>query len=156
MQLKTSYTVRFSDCDPNGHLNNARYIDYMLNAREDHLKQYYQISLPAYHKQGLGWVVRSHEIQYVRPAYYSEAICIESQLIELGASHVLVEMLAFDEKQTSLKAILWTHFTAIDTTTGRKKEHPASFMEIAKTMQVASVNIAGGIAERVKSLMNPA
>jgi acyl-CoA thioesterase FadM len=48
MQPKSFYTVRFSDCDPMGHLNNARYIDYMLNAREDHLKQAYQINLLEY------------------------------------------------------------------------------------------------------------
>ena len=32
--------IRFSDCDPIGHLNNQRYMDYFLNAREDHLRQY--------------------------------------------------------------------------------------------------------------------
>ena len=31
--------TRFSDCDPFGHLNNARYIDYFINAREDHLRR---------------------------------------------------------------------------------------------------------------------
>ena len=30
-------TVRFQDCDPFGHLNNARYIDYFLNARQDQI-----------------------------------------------------------------------------------------------------------------------
>ena len=29
--------IRFSDCDPFNHLNNARYIDYFINAREDQL-----------------------------------------------------------------------------------------------------------------------
>jgi YbgC/YbaW family acyl-CoA thioester hydrolase len=154
MQLKTFYTVRFSDCDPLGHLNNARYIDYMLNAREDHLKQFYQVTLPDFHKQGLAWVVRRHEIQYVRPAFYNEIVCIESRLIELGESHLLVEMLMFDEKETALKAIVWTNFTSVDIKTGRKKEHPATFMDFASGMQVNDVNITGGIAERVRTLMN--
>ena len=156
MQLKSVYTVRFNDCDPNGHLNNARYIDYMLNAREDHLKQYYQVTLPDFFKQGLGWVVRRHEIQYVRPAYYSEVVCIESRLIELGPSHLLVEMLMFDEQQSSLKAILWTNFTCIDVKTGRKKEHPDTFMEFASAMQLHDVNIQAGLNERVQALINPA
>jgi YbgC/YbaW family acyl-CoA thioester hydrolase len=152
MQPKTFYTVRFSDCDPMGHLNNARYIDYMLNAREDHLKQFYQITLPEYHKQGIAWVVRRHDIQYVRPAFYSEVVCIESRLIELGESHVLVEMLMFDEKLTSLKAILWTNFTSIDVKTGRKKEHPATFMDFATTIKVDDVDIPAGVNERIKML----
>ena len=154
-QPKTFYTVRFSDCDPMGHLNNARYIDYMLNAREDHLKQAYQINLLEYHKQGIGWVVRRHDIQYVRPAFYNETVCIESRLIELTESHVLVEMLMYDESQIALKAIMWTNFTSVDVKTGRRKEHPAAFMDFATTIKVADINIHGGLTERIKSLQNP-
>ena len=155
MELKTFYTVRFNDCDPMGHLNNARYIDYMLNAREDHLKQAYNINLLEYHKQGVAWVVRRHDIQYVRPAFYNEVVCIESRLIELGDSHVLVEMLMFDEQQTMLKAIMWTNFTSVDAKTGRRKEHPASFMEFATGVKVDDVNIPAGLTERIRILMNP-
>ena len=53
--LQSFYTVRFSDCDPLRHLNNARYIDYMLNAREDHLKEHYQMDLADFYKKGTGW-----------------------------------------------------------------------------------------------------
>jgi YbgC/YbaW family acyl-CoA thioester hydrolase len=155
MQLKTFYTVRFSDCDPLGHLNNARYIDYMLNAREDHLKQFFNITLSEYHKQGLAWVTRSHNIQYLRPVFYNEIVCIESRLIELGESHVLVELLMFDEKQENLKAIMWTNFTSVDIKTGRRKEHPAFFMEFAATMKVDDVDIPAGLNERIKTLRNP-
>ncbi|MBO9199629.1 MULTISPECIES: acyl-CoA thioesterase [Niastella] len=155
MQLKTFYTVRFSDCDPLGHLNNARYIDYFLNAREDHLKQYYNITLSEYHKQGLAWVTHSHNIRYLRPVFYNEIVCIESRLIELGESHVLVELLMFDEKQENLKAIMWTNFTSIDVKTGRRKDHPAFFMDFAATMKVADVNVHAGLSERIKLLRNP-
>lgn len=155
MQLKTLYTVRFSDCDPLGHLNNARYIDYMLNAREDHLKQFFNITLSEYHKQGLAWVTRSHTIQYLRPVFYNEIVCIESRLIELGESHVLVELLMFDEKQETLKAIMWTNFTSVDIKTGRRKEHPATFMEFAAAMKVPDVDIQAGLNERIKTLRNP-
>jgi YbgC/YbaW family acyl-CoA thioester hydrolase len=154
-QPKTFYTVRFSDCDPMGHLNNARYIDYMLNAREDHLKQAYQIDLLEYHKQGIAWVVRRHDIQYVRPAFYNETVCIQSRLIELADSHVMVEMLMFDEKQTTLKAIMWTNFTSVDVKTGRKKEPTTEFMDFAATIKVEDVNIHAGLNERIKALKNP-
>lgn len=154
-QPKTFYTVRFSDCDPMGHLNNARYIDYMLNAREDHLKQAYQIDLLEYHKQGIAWVVRRHDIQYVRPAFYNETVCIQSRLIELADSHVMVEMLMYDEKQTTLKAIMWTNFTSIDVKSGRKKDHSTEFMDFASTIKVDEVNIHAGLNERIKALKNP-
>lgn len=155
MQLKTLYTVRFSDCDPWGHLNNARYIDYMLNAREDHLKQFYNVSLPDYHKQGLAWVVRKNEIQYIRPAFYNEVVCIESKLIEVGESHLVVDMCMFDEQQNNLKAILWSTFTSIDVKTGRRKEHTPEFMEFAKSVQVHDVAVIAGQNERIKMLKSP-
>lgn len=152
MELKSSYKVRFNDCDPLGHLNNSSYIDYMLNAREDHLSQYYQVSLPAFHRQGLAWVVRSHEIQYIRPAFYNETITIVSRLLELTEGHLLVEMLMYDEKIQSPKAVLWTNFTCVDPQTGKRKTHTPAFMELAGTMDVHPEDLQAGLAERVKQL----
>lgn len=152
MELKTTYKVRFNHCDPLGHLNNSGYIDYMLNAREDHLGQFYQLSLPQFHKQGLAWVVKKHEIQYVRPAFYTESVTIISRLIELTGAYLLVELLMYDEMEQALKAIMWTNFTCIDPQTGRRKEHTPEFMELARTMELHEVNITAGLEERIKQL----
>ena len=150
--MQTFYTVRFNDCDPFGHLNNSKYIDYMLNAREDHLSQFNNIELGDFHKQGFGWVVTSHEIQYIRPAGYNERISIQSDLIELGESHLLVEMRMYDEGANTLKSILWTKFTCINMKTARKEVHPASFMELASNMLVPS-NVKDGIKGRVAAIL---
>jgi acyl-CoA thioester hydrolase len=56
----TFYTIRFSDCDPFGHLNNSKYLDYFINAREDHLKENYDIDLKDWALRGLGFVVSRH------------------------------------------------------------------------------------------------
>src|ERR1700742_1316561 len=103
--LESVYTVRFNDCDPFGHLNNSRYIDYLLNAREDHLRMHYDLTLDTWHKQGYGWVVGGHEIIYLKPARYNERIVIQSQLLEAGDSHLLVEASMTDENEQQLKAI---------------------------------------------------
>lgn len=154
MELKTTYTIRFNDCDPLGHLNNARYIDYLLNAREDHLKEFYNVTLPGFHKQGLAWVVRKHELQYVRPAFYTEQVTIISRLIELTQMHLVVEMLMLDQKEQSLKAIMWTNFTCIDPQTGKRKDHTPAFMELAQTMEVHSIDLSAGLEDRVKQLQS--
>ena len=153
MKLQTYYTVRFNDCDPFSHLNNSKYIDYMLNAREDHLSQFYNIELGDFHKQGFGWVVTNHEIQYIRPAGYNERICIQSDLIEAGDSHLLVEMKMYDEAANILKAILWTTFTCVNMKTGRKEIHPADFMNIANSMLVQGVSTTAGLKERLAELL---
>lgn len=130
--LQSFYTIRFNDCDPFSHLNNARYIDYFLNAREDHLNSYYQLRLTDFAKRGIGWVVNSHDIQYMRPALYNEKVCIQSVLTELGPSNLVVEMLMQDEARQVDKAKLVSKFTCINLKTGRKEMHPADFMEFAE------------------------
>ena len=44
-ELESEVVARFQDCDPFGHLNNARYMDYLINAREDQLIHFYQINI---------------------------------------------------------------------------------------------------------------
>jgi YbgC/YbaW family acyl-CoA thioester hydrolase len=154
--LHSFYTVRFGDCDPFSHLNNARYIDYFLNAREDHLAHYYQLLLTDYAKKGLGWVVASHEIHYLRPAVYNEKICIQSSIIELGEAHLLVEMLMQDEARQSVKAVLWSKFTCVNLKTGKKQSHPEEFMAFAKQVTVDTVDVNEGLKTRLAGLYTAA
>ena len=153
MNKSTSYIVRFNDCDPFGHLNNSKYIDYMLNAREDHLAGFHDIELLDFHKQGFGWVVSSHEIQYIRPAAYNEKIAITSDLIEVGESHLLVEMRMYDSSLAHLKALLWTRFTCINMKTSKKEIHPESFMKIAEAMLETEIKISNGLKGRLQDLL---
>jgi acyl-CoA thioester hydrolase len=150
---RSYYTIRFSDCDPFGHLNNARYIDYFLNAREDHLKEAYQIDLRQYAAQGMGWVVSGHEIQYIRPANYNDRVCIQSELLELADSNLLVEMLMLDEAAENVRAIVWTRFTCINLKTGKRDNHSPEFMEFARTILVPGKDMQGGLRARIEALM---
>lgn len=60
--------IRFQDCDPFGHLNNARYIDYFINAREDHLSEHYDFDIYERQKQSnSNWVVAKTKIAYIFP-----------------------------------------------------------------------------------------
>lgn len=72
--------IRFSDCDLFGHLNNACYLDYFLNTREDHLKEAYNIDLNQFLQQDLAWLVKSNIITYLRPAIYQEIVRIKTSL----------------------------------------------------------------------------
>lgn len=151
--LQSFYTIRFPDCDPFGHLNNSRYIDYLLNAREDHLKDFYQLSLDSFYKKGLGWMVSSHQIHYVRPALYNERVCIQSLLIGMGESHLLVEMTMWDESLKICKAILWTRFVAVNLKTGRKEIHEPEFAEFAKSVLHAEIDLESGPEKRMAVLL---
>ncbi|RYG08277.1 MAG: acyl-CoA thioesterase [Chitinophagaceae bacterium] len=147
------YTVRFSDCDLFGHLNNARYLDYFLNAREDHLKDQYQLDLATYYQQGIGWVVGSHEINYLKPAKYNEKVLIKSSLIKANDQYLLVELLMTNLEQTEVKAIMWTRFIPISVKTGKRENHPSDFMEFARSIELETSFTGGSIKERILSLL---
>ena len=77
MSLETTTTakIRFIDCDPIGHLNNSKYLDYMLNAREDHVEDYYGFTYQEIIKQtGCTWVTVQNEIAYLREVRYNDIV----------------------------------------------------------------------------------
>ncbi len=58
--------IRFQDCDPLQHLNNAKYFDYFFNARDDQVAKLYGVRLSdifkAYQQV---WVVYTQQISYI-------------------------------------------------------------------------------------------
>jgi YbgC/YbaW family acyl-CoA thioester hydrolase len=150
--LQSVYTVRFSDCDPLGHLNNSKYIDYFLNAREDHLKEHYGIDLKAWAQQGQAFVVSAHEIRYLRPVTYNESVSIQSALIGWDDSSLLVEMCMFGNDR-QLKAILWSTFTRIHPATGKRMVHPPEFRPFIDQALAEGI-VEQGLSARVESLRN--
>ncbi|MGV3459351.1 MAG: acyl-CoA thioesterase [Flavobacterium sp.] len=156
MELKTNYKVRFNDCDPFKHLNNAAYIDYMLNAREDHLKQFHGLSMRSLYEKGLVWMVSHHEIAYLRPAIYDEQVCVQSALIKAEESTLLVEMIMFDESCQQVKAVLWTTFTHVNLATSKRDKHPQWFQDIANGLQTVELQQYKSVKQRVAGLMQKA
>lgn len=121
--------VRFQDCDPFNHLNNSKYLDYFINAREDHLLEHYGLDIFTHVQQhGKAWVVGSNQVMYVRPALVMEEVLIDSRLIEFGTKNLTVEMTMWDAGRAQLKAILWVKFLYVDFKTNRATEHPEDLM----------------------------
>lgn len=148
----SKYTVRFNDCDLFGHLNNARYIDYFLNAREDHLKNYHDLDLSEFYKRNSAWVVGGHKIAYLRPAVYNEIVMIQSTLLQAAEDFLLVETQMKSENHSHIKAIMRTRFVPINTQTGRKEPHDNTFLTWAKTIENTTVANYTTIQERIKQL----
>jgi acyl-CoA thioester hydrolase len=151
-KLQSDYVIRFSDCDLFGHLNNARYIDYFLNAREDHLKKYYDMDLTTFFKQGLSWFVAGHEILYLRPAQYNERVKINSSLFHATNDGLWVELTMTDENETHVKSIMWTKFVPVNPKTGKKEIHPPSFMDFVNQVLVADVDLQAGLKNRLSAI----
>lgn len=153
---KTSYTIRFQDCDPMGHLNNSRYIDYILNAREDHLESFYDMRLKDFITRGNGWVVTNHEIFYLKPAVYNEKVKIQTSLIEYGNDFVVVEGMILDESETHCKALVWTKYAYVSVRTGKKEDHQPDLQEFFSLVKNEGVKVQEGIKNRLKEITDRA
>lgn len=149
----STYKIRFSDCDLYGHLNNARYLDYMLNAREDHLLEAYGFDLVEKYKLGMAWLVGSNEIIYTKPAAFNEIVSIRSTLISADDYCLHVEMQMFDKDQRQLKAIMRTKFIPVNPQTGKKDAHKPEFVEWANTLVNEEIDPNGTLQQRVGEVL---
>jgi len=145
--------VRFQDCDPFGHLNNARYIDYFLNTREEHTNTYYKLSLMEIaQEQGANWVIAQHQISYLRPADLGEQIVVQTKLIHFDNSTVVLEGTMLNEEKNQLKALLWSTMRFVNLQTGRPTDHSDDLMDLLELLDVAEIDYdPDGFQERVKA-----
>ena len=126
---ESQYLIRFPDCDPFNHLNNSRYLDYFINAREDHLLRYHQFNIYEYAKEkGISWVVSKNQIIYLRPALLMETVTIQTSLLRMDNREILVEMSMWNRDKSVMKAFLWTQFVHFNLITQRREVHSAELM----------------------------
>ena len=147
----STYQIRYQDCDPLAHLNNGRYIDYFMNAREDHLREYYDLDIYELSKNaGYGWVVMQNQIAYLKPANLNEKVVLESMLIHFDTFTVIVEMKMWNEDRTQLKAVFWSKLVAIDIVKGKKTPIPKEFYLLEDIL--VPVDVSRGFDKRVEEL----
>lgn len=128
--------IRFPDCDPFNHLNNARYIDYFINAREDHIVANLNFNIYHYAAQnGLAWVVSKNQIAYLKPAFLMETVVIDSTLLRAGNKEIFVEMKMWNEQKDKLKSVLWSHFVHINMKTQKPENHSMELMEMFRRFE---------------------
>ena len=128
--LSSKAIIRFQDCDPYAHLNNGRYLDYFMNAREDQVLAAYDFDIYGYSRTtGMGWVVTQNQIAYLKPALLMEEVIIESQLTECKSKFIQIEMRMYDQEH-SLKSLLWVQLVHVDIRKGKSIEHPADLQAL--------------------------
>jgi YbgC/YbaW family acyl-CoA thioester hydrolase len=132
---ESTAVIRFQDCDPFGHLNNARYIDYFMNARTDQIAKYYGLQL-LQEGGSKSWVVNKSQIAYFIPAKLMESVRIRTRLIHATERSLVVEGLVLDEQANHLKAFLWMEFTYVDLSTGRPSRHTDELMQLLRAIQI--------------------
>src|SRR5437868_6257218 len=142
--------VRFQDCDPFGHLNNARYVDYFMNARMDQVAEHYGLQLVQEATQE-SWVVSKSQLAFLAPARLAERVRIRTRVIHFSERNLVVEGLMLSDDGQRLKAVLWLEFTYISLTSGRPVTHPEHLMQLFGSLQI-DAGFANGFDRRIDAL----
>lgn len=129
-EVSTTVKVRFNDCDPLGHLNNVKYLDYMFNAREDHVETFYGFTYEEYTKKtGCTWIAVQNEIAYLREVRYNTQVLISSKTIDVGERTAKVEILMKSVDEKTIHAVLWVTVIYFNVKTRRSETHPQNIIE---------------------------
>ena len=76
------HQVTSDEIDGVGHVNNIQYLRWMQDAAVAHSTAQGWPST-AYHQLGQGWVVRSHSIEYLVPAYAGDEIVVRTWVADM-------------------------------------------------------------------------
>jgi acyl-CoA thioester hydrolase len=71
------HRVREEEIDGLGHVNNLAYLRWMQDAAVAHAAAQ-GWPTQRHHDLGAGWVVRSHRIEYLRPAYVNQRVLVRT------------------------------------------------------------------------------
>ncbi len=148
------HRIHFQDCDMLGHLNNARFLDYFLNAREDHTIAHYQLNMGELaREQSAAWVITKHHLSYLRPARQGVEVRMLSQIIHFDNSNLVLEMQMRSADGLRLLALLWSEMAFVTTPAGTRTDHSNALMDLLDQLDVEAVDYdPDGFDERVKAV----
>ena len=100
--VKAAFThrleVRFRDCDPMGHVNNAVYLTYLEQTRFSHWRSLWGFGTSQLTAARPGVILARVECDYKRPAKYGDMLDIRMTVAELGRSSFRYEYEIVDEQ----------------------------------------------------------
>jgi len=136
-ELESKFRVRFQDCDPFNHLNNSKYLDYFINAREDQIEEHYGLDMMEHiQTHGNGWVVGSSQLMYMKPAETMETVLIKTRLVQHTDKALLMEGMMFDEAGKVLKSVAWVRFVYFSLREKRSTTHSEELMELFRAVTI--------------------
>jgi acyl-CoA thioester hydrolase len=104
-----------SDIDELQHVNNVVYLSYLQEAAIDH----WCYAVPVELREPLRWVVRKHEIEYLKPAFLGDTLTIKTWIESFNALSCL--RLYEIRKGNVLLIKAQTSWLALDTQTMKPK-----------------------------------
>jgi len=126
------HTVADDEIDALGHANNVSYVEWLQAAAVDHSSAQ---GWPGekYRELGAGWVVRSHTIEYDRPAVAGDRIVVRTWVATMKKVTSIRRYRILRHDDETLLATAETKWAFIDYASGQPMRVPP---EIAKSFAI--------------------
>jgi acyl-CoA thioester hydrolase len=121
------FAVPAAAIDRQGHVNNLAYVAWMQDVAIEHSAA---VGWPMdrYLTLGAGWVVRSHFVEYLRPAFAGQQLAIHTWVPEFTQRSTPRRYLFVREDDRQLLAQAETRWVFVDLATGRRRALPGELI----------------------------
>jgi acyl-CoA thioester hydrolase len=116
-------TVRSEEIDQLGHVNNLAYLAWMQAAAVAH-SAVQGWTAERYAQLGLGWVVRSHQIKYLQPAYLEDSVIVRTWVAGMKRASSTRSYKILRAGDRALLASAATEWAFVDLASGTLKRIP--------------------------------
>ncbi|MBU0506600.1 acyl-CoA thioesterase [bacterium] len=96
--INTKVTVRFSDTDAMGHLNNAKIFSYMEEGRVTYFKNVFPDQDLAKHFDVFPFIIAQIQAEFKSPAYCGETLVVSLGITKFGTKSFTMEYDITEEK----------------------------------------------------------
>jgi acyl-CoA thioester hydrolase len=128
------HTVRDDEIDAQGHANNVCYVQWMQDAALAHSAAQ-GWPAEAYQRLGMGWVVRTHTIEYHQSALAGDDITVQTWVADFNRVTSVRRYRIVRKVDGALLATAATKWAFIDYAKGQPHRVP---VEIVRAFEVAS------------------
>jgi len=123
--------VRGYHLDMYQHVNNARYLEFLEEARWDFIES--KIDLNDWKEKGLGFVVANININYRKPASLDQVLEIQSRISQLNVRSATIEQKIYLDNIEILVADAEVTFVIVNTKTGKPISLKGELLDIMKS-----------------------
>jgi acyl-CoA thioester hydrolase len=132
--LVHDFTVPAAAIDVNRHVNHLEYLRWMQDVAIEHSAAR-GWSHERYLAAGIAWVVRSHSIEYLRPAFAGDALSLLTWVADLRSRSSLRKYLVWRKSDQQILAQAETRWVLVEASTGRARAIPE---ELRSSFEVVS------------------
>ena len=137
LEPESTAWIDFQDCDPFGHLNNAKYLNYIMSARTQQLRDAYGFDIHDHTAQtGNGWVVGTTHISYLAPARYNETVRIKTRLLHADNFRIVPEAVMTSADGARIHAVAWVEFVYVNVAKGRPVKHAPALKQFLESLVI--------------------